>query len=202
MSRASACRYLVIVTGFMSAMWLTGLIFFVTSINHFAEPAINQNLVSADAIVVLTGGSERISTGIDLLVASKGKKLLISGVHQGTNVDKIISGKNVPQELRNCCITLGHVADNTVGNAEETSLWMREQDFHSLRLVTSHYHMPRSLLLFHEILPDIEIIPHPVVPESVQLTDWWTKPGTSSLLVTEYTKYILAALRMWLGSFL
>lgn len=182
-------------------MWLTGLIFFVTVIDNFAEPNINNNLVTTDAIVVLTGGSDRIATGVELLVAGKGKKLLVSGVHQGTNLDKILSGHKISQELRDCCITLGHTADNTVGNAEETAAWMKTENFHSLRLVTSHYHMPRSLLLFHEILPDVEVMPHPVVPESVKLSEWWTRPKTASLLVTEYTKYIVAALRIWLISF-
>lgn len=200
MNRACICRYMVVIAGFLTAMWLIGLIFFVTAIDNLTEPAINQNLVFTDAVVVLTGGSDRISTGIELLIANKGAKLFISGVHQGINVDSILSGQNVPQGLRDCCITLGHVADNTVGNAEETATWMREQGFHSLRLVTSHYHMPRSLLLFRHMLPDKEIIPHPVVPANVKLADWWARPGTASLLVTEYTKYIIAALQMWFGS--
>ena len=41
---------------------------------------------------------------------------------------------------------LGREADNTHGNARETAGWMRGEGYRSLRLVTSWYHMRRSLL--------------------------------------------------------
>ena len=43
---------------------------------------------------------------------------------------------------------LGHAADNTLGNALETGAVDAAEGFHSLRLVTASYHMPRSLLEF------------------------------------------------------
>src|SRR3546814_4475167 len=94
-----------------------------------------------------------------------------------------------------CSSDLGYEADNTRGNAVETAAWMKDQDFTSLRLVTATYHMPRSLLEFRRLMPDIEIVPHPVFTEHFKRDDWWMWPGSSSLLITEYTKYLVALLR-------
>ncbi|MDD3288212.1 MAG: YdcF family protein [Alphaproteobacteria bacterium] len=195
MPMGKALRYVGVTAGMLATLWAVGLILFVATVHGFVEPVIDQEMESVDAIVVLTGGSERISTGLDLLKSGKGKKLLVSGVHQGLNVDRIMGNQNIPQELRDCCVTLGHEATDTMGNADETAAWVKAGGFKSIRLVTSHYHMPRSLLLFNEELKDIRIVPHPVSPDSVKLTDWWTRPGTASLLVMEYNKYIIVVMR-------
>jgi uncharacterized SAM-binding protein YcdF (DUF218 family) len=190
-------RFLIILAGIAALAWFAGLEVFVTHIETLAEPAIDSSLESTDAIVVLTGGSDRVATGLALLRAGKGKKLFISGVYQGLTLDKLIGTQPVAKELRACCIVLGHAAGSTLGNAEETREWLAQENDHSLRLVTANYHMPRSLLIFHAAMPDIVIIPHPVSPDSVKLDGWWAHPGTASLLVTEYIKYLWANVRQW-----
>ena len=51
---------------------------------------------ATDAIVVLTGGSLRLPSGIALLREGKGDKLFVSGVNQGVNLEDLlrISGKD------------------------------------------------------------------------------------------------------------
>ena len=142
---------------------------------------------TTDAIVVLTGGSDRLGVALDLLSAEKGRKLFVSGVYRGDE-------QHSPEDL-SCCVVLGYEADNTRGNAIETSAWMKAQGFTSLRLVTATYHMPRSLLEFRRLMPDIAIISHPVFPEHFKSDDWWMWPGSSSLLISEYSKYLVALLR-------
>ena len=149
--------------------------------------------------MVLTGGSERVTTGLELVNARKGSKLFISGVHPGLALYRLLGNQSVSKSLRDCCITLGHEAESTMGNAEETLAWMNKENYHSLRLVTANYHMPRSLMIFRAALPEIKIVPHPITPDSVKLDDWWAHPGTASLLITEYNKYLLAVLRLWLS---
>jgi uncharacterized SAM-binding protein YcdF (DUF218 family) len=90
---------------------------------------------------------------------------------------------------------LGHEADDTFGNAQETALWIRGQGFHSLRLVTAWYHMRRSLLEFDRAMPDIDIVAHPVFPDQVKQERWWAWRGTAVLLVNEYVKYLGALAR-------
>ena len=55
--------------------------------------------------------------------------------------------------------------------------------------------MPRSLLEFRRTMPEIEILPHPVFPAHVKQEDWWRWPGSTNLLVSEYSKYLIARFR-------
>ncbi len=190
-------RILILAAGLAAAFWLAGFILFAVEISQQAETVGPTD--ETDAIVVLTGGSERISAGLELLEAHKGKKLFISGVHPGSSLDQLLRGQKIARETRDCCIILGHAAETTFGNAEETRGWMEAEHYKSLSLVTANYHMPRSLLIFRAVMPDFEIAPHPIAPESVKLEDWWRYPGTASLLATEYDKYLFAQLRLWLG---
>ncbi len=191
-------RYLTVLSGLAVFAWLCGLVLFVMTIQAISEPTINSGLAETDAIVVLTGGSERLITGLELLESHKAKKLFISGVHQKLTLEELIGNQKISGDLRACCILLGHAAESTFGNADETKTWMNDENYHSLRLVTANYHMPRSLMVFHAMMPEIQIIPHPITPDSVKLRHWWLRPGTASLLVTEYNKYLLATARLWL----
>lgn len=190
-------RFTLFVFGLTAGAWLAGFLLFVAQVSTYNEYTIDNFLPATDAIVVLTGGSERIATGLDLLAAGKGRKLLISGVPQGLSLGHILANHPISQELRDCCILLGHTADNTLGNAEETRAWVEAEKFHTLRLVTAHYHMPRSLLFFRKLLPDAVITPHAVAPETVDLRHWWQRPGTASLLINEYNKYLFALGSEW-----
>ncbi|NTU76923.1 MAG: YdcF family protein [Alphaproteobacteria bacterium] len=196
MTKSRSLRLAAFFFGSLLIAWLVGFFAFITLVERYNEPVINPALEIADAIVVLTGGSDRLSTGVELLVAGKGRKLLVSGVHPGLTLDSVLAKHPVEPVLRDCCIFLGHAADNTLGNATETHAWISAENFHSLRLVTAHYHMPRSLLIFHRIMPETTIFPHPVVPESVKLESWWSHTGTASLLMTEYNKYLYALLNL------
>jgi uncharacterized SAM-binding protein YcdF (DUF218 family) len=174
----------------LAALWLGGLVYFAGQIPDSVADPDSQT----DAIVVLTGGSQRIETGLQLLAAGKAKMLFISGVNIGVDVPKLLRNAGADETLAGK-IVLGHEAASTRGNALETAGWMREQNFHSLRLVTSAYHMPRSLLEFSAAMPDISITPNPVFAENVKQGEWWAWPGTASLVAEEYVKYLVVLLR-------
>lgn len=176
-------------------LWLGGLAWFAQSI----PDEVSDPTSATDAVVVLTGGSLRVQSGIALLNAGKAKKLFVSGVNHGTDMPALLRAEHQSSDKVPCCIALGYDADNTFGNAQETAVWMRREGFHSLRLVTASYHMPRSLLEFSRAMPDVHIIPHPVFPERVKQERWWAWPGTASLIVAEYQKYLLAWARPMLG---
>ena len=46
--------------------------------------------------------------------------------------------------------------------------------------------------LLRRVMPDIDIVPHPVFPESVRVSAWWRHPRTVVLLADEYTKYLIS----------
>ncbi|WGR95143.1 YdcF family protein [Bradyrhizobium sp. ISRA443] len=153
----------------------------------------------ADGIVVLTGGSSRVSDAMELLAAGYGKRLLISGVHP-TNAASDIS-RLVPdsQGLMNCCVDLDRSAVNTRSNAAETRRWVRERGFKSLIVVTSNYHMPRAIVELSHAMPDVTLIPFAVVGDKWRDEPWWTSGATFRLLLSEYAKYVAAELRVRLA---
>ena len=176
----------------VAVVWLGGFLRFVSGVSALNGTGQEADAEAVDAVVVLTGGSERVLTGIKLLEAGTGKKLFISGVNKKLTLESMVGLKNVPADLRACCIVLGYQAGSTIGNAEETRDWMANEGYTSLRLVTANYHMPRSLLLFHAAMPEVKIVPNPVAPENVKLTEWEHHTGTVELLITEYDKYLFA----------
>ena len=155
---------------------------------------------SADGIVVLTGGSSRVSDAMELLAAGYGKRLLISGVHP-TNAPSDIS-RSLPenQSLLRCCVDLDRSAVNTRSNAVETRRWARERGFKSLVVVTSNYHMPRAIVELSHAMPEIELIPFAVVGDKWRDEPWWTSGATLRLLLSEYVKYVAAEVRVRLAN--
>ena len=177
----------------LSAGWLAGLIWFAETIPTAAGTPGQRT----DAVVVLTGGTGRLEVGIDLLAQGRAKKLFISGVYRGVDVSEILRLVKKQGKDLECCMALGHLADNTRGNAAETADWMKAEGYRSLRLVTANYHMRRSWLEFRRAMPKVAIIAHPVSPRGFKAREWWLWPGSLRLVTGEYLKYLIALVRMW-----
>ena len=173
-----------------SALWLIGFLVFVLwqQTTYVQDP-----LRKTDAILVLTGGTNRITTGLHLMAADNAGHMMISGVAKGTTLSRLLIDNNLPQEIQTrlqaqCCIILGEQATNTIQNAMEAAPWIEKHQFKSIRLVTSIYHIPRSLLhLKQHVKGDIDWVLHPVRPSS-PLTDinHW------KIVLQEYTKLTIA----------
>src|SRR6202521_5543285 len=163
---------------------------------HGAEirPAHN-----ADGIVVLTGGSSRVSDAMELLAGGYGKRLLISGVHPTSGTSDISRSLPDNQSLLGCCVDLDHSAVNTRSNAAETRRWAHERGFKSLIVVTSNYHMPRAIVELSHAMPDVALIPFAVVGDKWRDEPWWTSGATLRLLLSEYVKYVAAEVRVRLA---
>ena len=155
----------------------------------------------ADGIVVLTGGSSRVSDAMELLAAGYGKRLLISGVHPTSRVSDISRSVQESQALFNCCVDLDRSAVSTRSNASETRRWAHERGFKSLIVVTSNYHMPRAIVELKHAMPDVALIPYAVIGEKWRDEPWWSNGATFRLVLSEYLKYIAAALRAKLADF-
>ncbi|PWB66077.1 MAG: YdcF family protein [Bradyrhizobiaceae bacterium] len=150
----------------------------------------------ADGIVVLTGGASRVADAVELLARGRGKRLLISGVHHTTTSREIARLMPRFEPLVACCVDLDHSAVNTVGNAIETRRWAKTLGFRSLIVVTSSYHMPRTMVELRRQMPDVVLLSFPVVTERMRAQPWWSSAPTARLLITEYLKYMLAQIRM------
>ncbi|MBN9013830.1 MAG: YdcF family protein [Rhizobiales bacterium] len=154
---------------------------------------------NADGIVVLTGGSSRVSDAVELLAKGYGKRLLISGVHPTNSINDISRSVPDSQALLDCCAALDRSAVNTRSNAAETRRWVHERGFRSLIVVTSNYHMPRAIVEMSHAMPDINLIPFAVVSDKWRDEPWWTNGAAMRLLLSEYVKYVAAEVRVRLA---
>lgn len=177
--------------GALIAAFIAGFAVYLNEIPS-GQPRSARN---ADGIVVLTGAAQRMTDAIELLAEKRGKRLLVSGVNPTTTTEEL--KKQVPEfsRLSECCIDLGHEAQNTLGNAVETAAWAKKHGFRSLLVVTSAWHMPRALVELERETEGIELIPYPVVTERMRDQNWWSSPQTVRLLVFEYLKYLAALVR-------
>jgi uncharacterized SAM-binding protein YcdF (DUF218 family) len=177
----------------VAAFWLGAMLRYVDDVVALPTP---DDARVTDAIVVLTGGAERVETGVRLLQAGKAKQLLISGVQRGVSGELLAQLRaEYPPQLFACCIALGTAAEDTVGNAAEAAVWAQKEGHKSLRVVTAAYHLPRGMVEFRRFMPKIDLVPHPVYTEHVRLSDWWRRPGTARLLAGEFNKYAVSLVR-------
>jgi uncharacterized SAM-binding protein YcdF (DUF218 family) len=131
-----------------------------------------------------------------LLADGRASRLLISGVNPSVGTAALAGIVDTELEAYlDCCVDLGHDAMDTLGNAAETRSWAEDRGFDSLIVVTSDYHMPRSLAELSASMPGIALVAYPVSNPELRLGEWWRDRGPLSLLVREYGKYLVAAAR-------
>ena len=176
----------------LSILFGLGFVLFASTIDTTRDGSVTQT----DGIVVLTGGKSRIKEAVKLLAAGKAKRLLISGVHAQTSRAQL--SKRVPgaKPLFDCCIDLGRAAQDTIGNSIEARSWARERRFQSLIVVTSAYHMPRSIAEFRNAMPNTNLVPYAIESSNVDMDKWWTDGDTMKLLFSEYMKYLPAVTKL------
>jgi len=150
----------------------------------------------ADAIVVLTGGYQRIDQAVELLQKGAGKRLLISGVHPTTTPKQIRRMTQASPELFTCCVDVGYDALDTIGNAQEASNWIHQRGYKSVLVVTNNYHMPRSLAELALAMPRVTLLPFAVTPRRFPEEAWWLHTATTRVLLSEYLKYLPAIGRL------
>lgn len=174
----------------VSGVLFVGFLLFVAMVPR--EP--DRTGLRADAIVVLTGGEDRLAEGARLLASGRGDRLLITGVHEETSRRDILAKLDlVSQELSqdlDCCIDLDRAALDTRGNAQQTRRWADRHGYRSLIVVTANYHMPRSLMEFARTMPERTLIAHPVFPSGFSPTADWQWAIAGRLLVGEYLKFL------------
>ena len=180
-------KFLTLV-GIVALMWLVGLFVFadrVRSLTPAPEPE------RADAIVALTGPSaERVNAAMRLLDQDKGDRLLISGVNREVRRQELRALTPGSSRLFNCCVDLGFEAEDTEGNAQEIGAWAREHGYDDLIVVTSDYHMPRSLLEIRSVAPGVRLHAYAIETPALDSSRWWKAAVTARRMTLEYMKYL------------
>ncbi len=188
----NARRFLMFTGGAIALMLAAGFVAFAAAALGRSEPVRQP----ADGIVVLTGAQSRITEAGELLKQRKARRLLISGVNRSTSRDEVRRQAGLERDLFDCCVDTGYEAQDTAGNAEETRAWIQANKFTSLIVVTSNYHMPRSLAEFGRVIPDVRLVPYAVAPKPLSAERWWRYAFMARVLASEYIKFLPSAARL------
>ncbi len=172
---------------FFVVILAAGFILFALRVTGF-EQTVGEE--PADAIIVLTGDTGRLAAGARLLHEGHAGHLLISGVHPSASSADLQTQTGLEASDFDCCVTLGRQATDTIGNAREAAELARDQGFDRLIIVTSDYHLPRSLLEMRVLMPGVELIPYPVHTPSP-----WRNARAARLWMLEYAKYTTVQVR-------
>ncbi|MBO6290601.1 MAG: YdcF family protein [Alphaproteobacteria bacterium] len=175
--------------GSIVLMWFVGLVLFCNHIRNFQY----DNLRKTDAIIVLTGGRNRITEGVRLLNNHMAERLFISGVSHDVTIADIETRAQMHAD-EPIKIELGYKATNTIENASEIAEWIKKNDIKSVRWVTSNYHIPRSMEELKPYNLSIDVIINPVYSDFVK-DDWWKSWGTFKFLTSEYHKFLFVYIR-------
>ena len=179
---------------------------FFIELNNFKNNILSltkYNDIESPNIVILTGGANRIKDGLKIIQDFKNSKninykILVSGTGMGFTKSSLKKklGPNFNSQLIQCCIDLDGVSKNTLTNASETFKWAYKNDIKEFILITSNYHMPRAILEFKNVMPNLKIYTYAITPKKHDIENWLSSYQTFSLVFTEYCKFIIAGLRI------
>lgn len=159
--------------------WVYGLISFYVGTQEYTNTKS-----PVDGIVILTGGKDRIQTGMALFNELRAKRILISGVDRAVKPSVIKQKQLKGYDLIHQFTDIGYGAVNTFSNALESAVWVRNHQFQKIGLVTGRFHIPRSLWLFKKAMPETTIFPIVVDVDDLNFVH----------LLREYHKYYLTKL--------
>ena len=171
------------IMAFVLIAWILGFAWFALFLPRPADP------VKTDAVVVLTGGTNRIDRGLEILRQGKAKRMLISGVDRDVKPAELASQYKDAKRIFECCVDLGFRAVDTRSNALETARWVKRHNIKSVRLVTNNWHMRRARFELDQAMPSDVTITNDAVLAAPSFT----------VLVKEYTKFLLRAFARLLG---
>jgi uncharacterized SAM-binding protein YcdF (DUF218 family) len=171
------------VISFVLLAWALGFAWFALLL---PQPA---PISPTDAVVVLTGGPNRIDRGLEILKAGKSEKMLISGVDRDVKPPELAAQYPGSTKYFTCCIDLGFASVDTRSNALETARWAARHNVKTLRLVTHDWHMRRARFELDRALPENIAVTNDAVS---------TRPSLGALF-KEYNKYWLRAVASLLG---
>jgi len=134
-----------------------------------------ESFPEADIIVILSGGmgiatnrspyaemycgADRVWQGARLFRAGKAKGIVLTGIESRESTIPLLRDFGVPEEA----ISVDNDSKNSEENAKFTAGILRHEGVASpkILLVTSAFHMKRSVLMFRKYAPEIEVVPAP-----------------------------------------
>jgi len=137
---------------FLVIAWALGFVWFAAILPQPLGPG------RSDAGIVLTGGEGRIPRALEVLGKSWVRRVLISGVDSEVRPRELAAEYGISKATMTCCVTLEQVSVDTRSNAREAAMWIAANKVHSVRLVTSDWHMRRAAWELGQAAPGVEIV--------------------------------------------
>ena len=163
-----------------------GFIVFLKKI-HYNQVSFNYK---TEGIAVLTGGKGRINLGLELFKKNRNLKLIISGVDK-----KVSEVSIIPNNFKNkSSITIDKESESTYQNAKIINKWTSKYKLQNVTIITSYYHMPRSMMLIQLLTPNINFYAYPVEKKISNKSSLRENFLYYSFLTEEYIKYLLSHL--------
>jgi len=190
--RLTRRRQALLVLFFITFMLVIGYASYVHRIHgaYYEKP-----LPKADAIVVLTGGHNRLPPAAHLLSDGLGERLLVSGVNIGTSKTSLKAALEISDQLFECCVDIDRRALDTIGNAREIAAWAQKHKYQTLIVVTQDYHMPRSLSELRRQAPHLTYFAKAVRNPPQPGEGLAVKLDRTRVLIGEYLKLIASKIR-------
>lgn len=167
-----------------------GLIFYKAQ-QILAEPETlweNENL-SADCGVVLTGGSGRLREAFEFLSRKKIKKLIVSGVYKDSKLTEVFPYSPFYPEVDLDDIFLEKRSETTFGNARHSLSLVEGLKCRDIVLITSQVHMLRAYSIFKIVYPETIPIKKLSLPNSKGESSWI---GMTIEVIKNLSYYILS----------
>ena len=161
-----------------------GFVIFLKKI-HYNKVSFNYK---TDGIAVLTGGTGRINLGLELFNKNKNLKLIISGVDRNVS-DKSIIPNNI---MNKSSITIDKDSESTYQNAKIINKWKSKYKLQNVTIITSYYHMPRSMMLIQSFTPTINFYAYPVEKKISNKISFRENILYYFFLTEEYIKYLVS----------
>lgn len=164
-------------TRFFAALVLLYAVGFLWFAAFLPQPLDQQR---ADAVIVPTGGPGRIERGLATVREGQAKEMFVSGVARQVTPGEFAAEYDIAPATMTCCVTLGYAAVDTRSNAKEAAEWVAARKHQAIRLVTTDWHMRRTLSEFRDTMPPGVRIWPDAVPSSPSLPT----------LFAEYNKHL------------
>lgn len=157
---------------------------------------LNSQCHTSDAIVAISGGDTKARTAEAIMLYKNGwaPKLIFSGAAQDKSgpsnaaaMKKQAITEGIPEED----ILLEENAVNTEENAANTQALVRNNNLHSIIVVTSAYHQRRAGLEFQKRAgSDVTVVNHPVAHDRQWQASWYLTPSGLWLAASELVKVV------------
>ncbi|WP_226580658.1 YdcF family protein [Halobacillus litoralis] len=185
-------KTILISFGIFLSLLIAGIVtLFVLGPEYLIVQEKKETLPSSDAIIVLSGGENRLEHGVELYKDGAADTLILTNaLEEGTTEEDAVS-MGIPERA----IIEETKADSTYENATLSKEIMDRENLTSAIVVTSDYHSRRTKMTFEDIYDKDYSLSYSFSASSFNVEDGLTEKEKKTTF-SEYTKLIAYSFRL------